>query len=129
MPELDSASSRNQDSEVRSALSDAIKSCPKKRAQIAEEMALALGLRVTEPMLNAFTSDSHEGHRFPLAWTASFCHVTGDTRLLSLIAKPLGLAIFNESDLALRELGIEIMRRREAERQVADLVRRLKEKG
>src|SRR5664280_2397452 len=74
---------------IRAVLSDTIKHCAKKRIQIAEELSAVVGRQVSEAMLNAYTADSKENHRWPASGTRAFCQVTGDWRLLRAIAGDL----------------------------------------
>ncbi len=64
-----------QDSELRQLLSKLIKKSPKKRPQIAEEMTKLTGQRISEHMLNDWTSECHKGERFPAAFVEAFCEV------------------------------------------------------
>jgi hypothetical protein len=65
----------NRDRALRELISDAIRRSPKKRTQIAEELTALLGIRVTEHMLNDFTSDSKKGVRFPLLFCEALCEI------------------------------------------------------
>lgn len=58
------------------------------RKQIADGMALLVGRTISVAMLNDFTrlSSERSGARFPAAWAAAFCEVTGDDSLLAMIA-------------------------------------------
>jgi hypothetical protein len=115
----------NQDTTIRGILADAIRNCPKKRLQIAEEMTASLGIKITEAMLNAYTSDAHNRYRWPLAWTCAFCQVTGDNRLVTVVGECLGLMVCSEDERLLLELGREYLRRKEADQKVSDLEARI----
>lgn len=103
---------------LRVVLADAMKRCPKKRQQIAEEMSHLLGRNVTESMLNLFTSASHKAHRFPAAWVPVFCRVTSDSRLMQVLADRAGMAIVGPEELALMELGRATLAFRRAEEKL-----------
>jgi hypothetical protein len=60
----------------------------KDRVQIAQELSTHLGRNVTERMLDDFVAPSKGGSRFPAAWVAAFCEVTGDNTLLGLLVGP-----------------------------------------
>jgi hypothetical protein len=113
------------DFDLRSLLSDVIRQCSKKREQIAEEMSQLLDRAVSVPMLNAFTADSREGHRFPAAWVPAFCSVTGDIRLLQLIARSACLYVVDEKSINLIQFGEALLRKEQAEREMAELRERL----
>lgn len=76
----------------RAAVTKAIRSCQKSRAEVAGEMTgllLAAGIldkeagqRVTARMLDCFTSPSKKAHRFPAEFIEALCEVTGDFSLL-----------------------------------------------
>lgn len=110
-----------QDLVIRATLAESIKRCPKKRAQIAEEMTAAVGTRISEAMLNAYTSASHDRYRWPLAWTCEFCKITGSNRLIEVLAECMGVMVCNEEDRLLLELGREYLRRKEADQKVSEL--------
>lgn len=76
------------DSTLRRAITKAIRSSSKKRPQIAEELTERLGVRVTEGMLNDFTSESKKAVRFPLAFSAALCEILGDDSIGLLAVRP-----------------------------------------
>lgn len=85
------------DSALRQLLSDAIKQSGKKRLQIAEEMTALVGVRITEHMLNDFTSKSKSAARFPAAFVKAFCRVVGSASLQ--------ISLADEEALRLMKLG------------------------
>ncbi len=105
----------DDDAMVRAVLGDAIKRCDKKRAQITEELSAAVGRQVSEAMLNAFTAESKEGHRWPLAWTRAFCHVTGDWRLLRALAERAGCQLITAKQTKLLRLAEELIAREKSD--------------
>ena len=64
-----------QDSDLRTLLSKLIRQSPKKRLQIAEEMTERTGQKISEDMLNDWTSECHKAARFPAAFIMAFCEV------------------------------------------------------
>ncbi len=70
-----------QDSKLRKLLSKLIKQSAKKRCQIAEEMSTFSGLRISERMLNDWTSEYHKSARFPAALIVPFCQAIGNDEL------------------------------------------------
>jgi hypothetical protein len=99
---------------LRQLLSEAIKRSGKKRPQIAEEMTALLGVRVTEHMLNDFTSKSKCAARFPAAFVKAFCYVVGSSSLQ--------IALADDDDLRLMKLGIRVGECRELVSQIAALL-------
>ncbi len=82
MPKQQENLGTSPDAELRRLLSEAIKRSGKKRLQIAEEMSADLpGFRVTEPMLNDFTSLRKSAARFPASFVKAFCKAVGCTAL------------------------------------------------
>ncbi len=69
------------DSELRRLVTEMIRRCPKKRLQIAEELSAKLGHRVTEHMLNDFTSEGKKPARFPAYFIAPLCEIVGSDEL------------------------------------------------
>jgi len=103
------------DSELRRLITDIIRRSPKKRLQVAEELSNRLGLRVTEGMLNDYTSESKKAVRFPLAFSAALCEVLDDDAIGILGVRPRTrrLIEFAERELA----GFRNQRERETLRE------------
>ena len=106
---------------VRSILVDSIRACGKSRIEIADEMSRLLGRKVTERMLNAFTAESKEEHRWPAEFDRAFCAATGDNRLLTCRVEAAGLRVINAEEEKLLDLGREYLRRKRAEKKLAAL--------
>lgn len=66
------------DRHLRGLITDAIRRSPLKRAAIAEELTAKLGFRVTEHMLNDFTSENRKSVRFPLLFSSALCEILND---------------------------------------------------
>lgn len=73
---------------LRQLITGAIRRSPKKRPQIAEELTGRLGVRITEGMLNDFTSQSKKAVRFPLAFSAALCEILDDDSIGLLGVRP-----------------------------------------
>jgi hypothetical protein len=119
----------NQDAIIRGLLAEAIKNCPKKRSQIADELTTSVGVKISEAMLNAYTSDSHNRYRWPLAWTCAFCQVTGDNRLVAVVALCLGLSLHGDEERLLLELGREYLAHKKSTEKIAAIERRIQGKS
>ena len=78
--------SLNIDPEFRSAISEDLRHAKDEsgrelsRYQVAARMSDYLGQEVTASMLNNWTAESHDNHRFPAAWLPAFVHGTGGQR-------------------------------------------------
>lgn len=108
----------DDDAMVRAVLTDTIKRCAKKRIQIAEELSTSVGRQISEAMLNAFTADSKENHRWPTAWTRAFCQVTGDYRLLRCTAERAGFQLITTKQVHLLQLAEQLIARETSERSL-----------
>lgn len=115
----------NDDAIVRHAVSAAMKGCALSREQIAEQMTALLGVRVTEKMLNSYSAESGQAHRWPAAWDRAFSRVTGDDTLLVCRVIAAGLRVITPDECALLELGRELLRQQRASEKIALLEKRL----
>jgi hypothetical protein len=68
---------KTPDSALRRLLTASIKRSGKTRAEIAAEMTLHTGQRISKRMVNDWTAESKKPARFPAAFVATFCEVTG----------------------------------------------------
>jgi hypothetical protein len=105
----------NKDLDLRALITDAIRRSPLKRAAIAEALTAKLGIRVTESMLNDFTSDSKKAVRFPLLFSAALCEILDDDSigLFGLRPRIRSLVEFAERELS----GYRDQKEREALRE------------
>ena len=95
------------------------------REIIAARMGGFLGERVSKAMLDAYASEAREEHIISLPRLLALVHVTGDRRLLELLAEPFGWTVVPRKFLdlielaALREHEDEIRRKAETLRRRA----------
>lgn len=75
---------------IAAAVKHAIKSAPKSRETIADEMTDLTGERITASQINNWTADSHP-HDMPGRFYAAFCLATGDNELIRLQAEAVGI--------------------------------------
>lgn len=115
----------NDEAVVRGLVTEVIRGSQKSREQIAEEMSVLLGERVTARMLNSYTSEAAEKHRWPAHFTRAFCFTTSDWRLLRCIAERAGFHLIDDNDAELLELGRQYLVRKNADEQIATFERRL----
>lgn len=104
------------DARVRRAITNSVKKCPKTREQVAEEMQRSTGKKVTLRMLNAYTGEANELHRFPAEWIPAFCSSTRTFALLRLIANACGFHLITERDLKALKIGKAVLALEEAKR-------------
>ena len=67
-------------------------------------------------MLNSFTAESKENHRWPLAWTRAFCQVTGDWRLLRALTERAGYQLITTKQVRLLRLAEQLVARESSDR-------------
>jgi hypothetical protein len=72
---------KTPDSALRKLLSNLINQSSKSRAQIAEEISVHAGQRISKRMLDDWTAESKKPARFPAFLIPIICEVTGDDRL------------------------------------------------
>lgn len=76
---------------LRLAIKHALKQCCLSRVQVAGEMSHLLGdVEISRYMLDTWTAESKEGHRFPAEYLPAFCRVTDSTEPLELLAEASG---------------------------------------
>jgi hypothetical protein len=88
------------------------------RAEVATRMSEFLGEPVSEHMLNAYASQAREGHKISAARLMALLHVTGDIRLLQVLADPFGWSVIESRYLPLIELAVLREQEDEAQRRI-----------
>jgi hypothetical protein len=109
----------DDDAVTRGLLADAIRKSTQSRQQIAERMSWLLSKAVTTDMLNNFTADSKNAHRFPIAWSRAFCQATGDWRLFLHLADQAGFILLPKSDADVVSLGELVVQQKQTEAEIA----------
>ena len=106
---------QDSDQELRRLITEAIRRSPLKRSVIAETLSAKLGIRVTEHMLNDFTSEKRKDVRFPLLFSSELCEILNDDSIGLFGVRPRirRLVEFAERELA----GHRDQREREALRE------------
>jgi hypothetical protein len=79
------------DSELRAAISADIKGCPLSRDQVAARMSDLTGQQITTDMLNSWTAESKDHHRFPCQFLPAFVIATGGRRAFECLSSRSGL--------------------------------------
>ena len=106
---------------LRAILADDVRTSGLSRYEIAGRMGRALSTEVTKFQLDAWTAESKEGHRFPLAYTPAWCWAVGSTRIVDHLAQVLGLRVLTDLDAARAEVQAE---REELRQRQTELRRR-----
>jgi hypothetical protein len=68
-------------------ITQCIKKCPLSRWQIAGKMSELLNQEITKYMLDTWTAESKEYHRFPAEYLPAFCAAVGSFEPLRLLAE------------------------------------------
>ena len=80
------------------AITQAIKESPLSRWEIAGKMSELLGLEVSKHMLDAWTSEAKEYHRFPAEYLPAFCMATGSLSPLRVLSEAAGVFLLESPD-------------------------------
>jgi len=84
------AGSMDIDRAFREAVSASVKACPLSRYGVAARMSELLGQEITKSMLDSWTAESKENHRFPAIFLPAFCTATGSREPLALLGRLTG---------------------------------------
>jgi hypothetical protein len=87
------AGSFDIDSQFRAAISEALKHCPLSRWQVAARMSELTGGEISKAMLDSWTSEAKEGHRFPAIFLPAFCEAVGSSEPLKMMGRLVGVFI------------------------------------
>ena len=87
------AGSFDIDRQFREAISLALKNCPLSRWQVAACMSELTGCEITKAMLDSWTAESKEGHRFPAIYLPAFCEAVGCSDPLRMLGKLVGVFV------------------------------------
>jgi hypothetical protein len=121
--------SLNIQARIQSAASAALKQTQLSRFEVAGRMSELTGVEITKWMLDSWTAESKEYHRFPAEFIPAFCIATQNWGLLAVLSECAGGYFLEGHEVLLTELGRvqderENLRRRE--RQIRDYLRRLR---
>lgn len=110
------------DTELRAAISDDIKHAKDdtgrelSRYEVAARMSDLTGVEITKSMLDNFTAESHENHRFPCQFLPSFILATGgQRRAFEVLSRHSGLFALPGPEA----LRAEIQKLREEEKRIS----------
>ena len=87
------AGSFDIDRRFRAAISEALKHCPLSRWQVAARMSELIGGEISKSMLDSWTAESKEAHRFPAIFLPAFCEAAGCSEPLKLMGRLVGVFI------------------------------------
>ena len=81
------------DQRFRESINEGIKRSNLSRWQIAARMSELTGTDITKTMLDSWTAESKEGHRFPAIFLPAFCEAVKYTEPLKVIGMPVGVFV------------------------------------
>jgi hypothetical protein len=87
------AGSFDVDRQFREIISAVLKNCPLSRYQVAARMSELLGQEITKAMLDSWTAESKEGHRFPAIFLPAFCEAVGQADPIRLLGRLVGVFV------------------------------------
>jgi hypothetical protein len=87
------AGSFNIDTTFREAISEALKRCPRSRWEVAGRMSELTGTDISKSMLDSWTSEAKENHRFPAIFLPAFCEAVGCSEPLKILGRLVGVFV------------------------------------
>jgi len=87
------AGSFDIDLQFREAISEALKRCPFSRYQVVARMSELTDTDITKTMLDSWTAESKEQHRFPAIFLPAFCEAVGCSEPLKLLGRLVGVFV------------------------------------
>lgn len=104
----------------REAISEALKRCPRSRWEVAGRMSELTGQEITKSMLDSWTSEAKENHRFPAIFLPAFCEAAGCSDPLKLLGRLVGVFVLPGPEALraeIRKLEEEIERKQTEKRK------------
>jgi len=95
----------NIDLQIRELITQSLKKTRLSRYEVAGKMSELLAKEITKAQIDAWSAESKEGHRFPLAYLPAFCEATGDSTLIKFIAEKCGGFYIENEEAIYTELG------------------------
>jgi hypothetical protein len=96
--------SLNVNRSLRDALGEAIHACSLSRHQIVDQLSDLSGRSITKTMLDHYTAESKESHRFPAELLPAFCAVVGSMKPIEILAEALGGMVLSRRERAFVKL-------------------------
>lgn len=119
----------NIDVQIRGLVTQALKQTRLSRYEVAGKMSELLGKEITKAMIDSWSAESKENHRFPAAYIPAFCEATGSREILRFLADKCGGFYIESVEALYTELGrLEQQKRelQEKERAIKMMIERLR---
>jgi hypothetical protein len=107
--------------QLSAALSKAIAKSDKSRWQIAADMSELTGKDVTKTMLDAWTSEAHDQHRFPAEYLPAFSISTRNFDALKLLGRLSSCEVLESKEAVYAEIARIEKQKEELDRRVSQL--------
>lgn len=92
------------DRQFREAISSALKDSKLSRYGVAARMSELTGAEITKSMLDSWTAESKENHRFPAIYLPAFCEAVGSAEPLAMLARLVGVFVLPSPDALRAEI-------------------------
>lgn len=102
---------------LKDALTADLSASPRSREQVADAMSLLLGRPVSLFMLDAWTAQTKEGHRFPAEYLPAFAQAAEQIGAVELLAHACGGRLVVPGEVARRLAQVEAERKRLADEE------------
>lgn len=106
LTDTDVVGSKDISVKLKNLITAIIKKCSLSRYQIAGRMSELLDAEISKAMIDAWTAESKEGHRFPAEYIPAFCAATGDISILELLCGSSNCQCVKSENQLKLELGI-----------------------
>ena len=108
-------------SETFETINHAIKQSSLSRWEIAGAMSAFVGVEITKFMLDSWTAESKDGHRFPAIYVPAFCRAAEDTASVRMLAEKSGICAVPGREVILAEVAKRMQRRDNETREIKKL--------
>lgn len=106
------AGSLDVDTELRHQITSELKKSPYSRYHVAGRMSELTGTEITKSMLDSWTAESKELHRFPAIFLPAFCVAVESSCLMNFLGRKAGVFVLPGKE-ALRAEIQKLMEERE----------------
>jgi hypothetical protein len=90
---------------LREVISQAIRKCNLSRYHIVAKMSEELEIDITKSMLDSWTAESKDGHRFPCEYLPAFCRAVGNNDAILWLVHQVGAYLIGSKEIYELELG------------------------
>jgi hypothetical protein len=98
------AGSLDIDTELRHQITSELKKSPYSRYHVAGRMSELTGTEITKSMLDSWTAESKELHRFPAIFLPAFCIAVGSSCLVNFLGRKAGVFVLPDKDALRAEI-------------------------